>query len=82
MTEGIIVGVAVGAVMILINALVRRVGVKTRQDALIEEVQELKVGNETILKVLLPVVLSVKGQKPNGEVEAALKLLNKYMIEK
>lgn len=82
MTEGIIVGVAVGAVMILINALVRRAGVKTRQDALIEEVQELKVGNETILKVLLPVVLSVKGQKPNGEVEAALKLLNKYMIEK
>lgn len=82
MTEGIIVGVAVGAVMILINALVRRAGVKTRQDALIEEVQELKAGNETILKVLLPVVLSVKGQKPNGEVEAALKLLNKYMIEK
>ena len=82
MTEGIIVGVAVGALMILINALVRRAGVKTRQDALIEEVQELKVGNETILKVLLPVVLSVKGQKPNGEVEAALKLLNKYMIEK
>ena len=82
MAEGIIVGVAVGALMILINALVRRAGVKTRQDALIEEVQELKVGNETILKVLLPVVLSVKGQKPNGEVEAALKLLNKYMIEK
>ena len=82
MTEGIIVGVAVAAITILINALVRRAGVKTRQDALIEEVQELKVGNETILKVLLPVVLSVKGQKPNGEVEAALKLLNKYMIEK
>ena len=82
MAEGIIVGVAVGALMILINALVLRAGVKTRQDALIEEVQELKVGNETILKVLLPVVLSVKGQKPNGEVEAALKLLNKYMIEK
>ena len=82
MVEGIIVGVAVGAIMVLVNALVRRAGVKTRQDLLIEEVGELREGNETILKVLLPVVLSVKGQKPNGELEAALKLLNKYMIEK
>ncbi len=82
MAEGIIVGVAVGAVMILINAIVRRAGVKTRQDILIDDVRELREGNETILKVLLPLVLSVKGQKPNGELEEALKLLNKYMIEK
>lgn len=80
--EGIIVGVAVGVAMIIINAIVRRVGVKTKQDLMAEDIGELKDGITTILKVLLPVVLSVKGQKPNGELEAALRLLNKYMIEK
>ena len=34
-----------------------------------------------ILKCLLPLLLSVKGQKPNGELSSALDELNKHMME-
>lgn len=47
-----------------------------------EAIGELKEENKTVMKVLLPLVLAVSGHKPNGEVKAALKLLDNYLIEK
>lgn len=82
MLEGIIVGVITASIMILINALVRRTGVKTRTDRIEETLVKLEKGHEVTMQVLLPLVLSVKGQKPNGEVERALLLLNDYLIKK
>lgn len=82
MIEGIVVGVIIAIASILINALVRRTGVKTRSDRMEEDLKELKEGQRTIFQVLLPLVLSVKGQKPNGELERALELLNDYLIKK
>ena len=82
MIEGIVVGVIIAIATILINALVRRTGVQTRSDRMEEDLKELKEGQRTIFQVLLPLVLSVKGQKPNGELERALELLNDYLIKK
>ena len=82
MIEGIVVGVIIAIATILINALVRRTGVKTRTDRLEEDIEELKEGQVAILEVLLPLILALKGGKPNGEVERALQRLNEYMIKK
>ena len=82
MIEGIVVGVIIAIATILINALVRRTGVQTRSDRMEEDLMELKKGQQMTFQVLLPLVLSVKGQKPNGELERALELLNDYLIKK
>ena len=82
MIEGIVVGVIIAIATILINALVRRTGVQTRSDRMEKDLMELKKGQQMTFQVLLPLVLSVKGQKPNGELERALELLNDYLIKK
>lgn len=82
MLEGIIVGIVTASIMILINALVRRSGVKTRTDRMEESLKKLEKGHEVTMQVLLPLVLALKGNKPNGEVERALQLLNNYLIQK
>jgi len=82
MIEGIVVGVIIAIATILINALVRRTGVQTRSDRMEEDLAELRKGQQMTFQVLLPLVLSVKGQKPNGELERALELLNDYLIKK
>ena len=68
--------------MILINALVRRAKVQTRTDRIEESLEKLEDGHKVTMQVLLPLVLSVKGEKPNGELERALSLLNEYLIRK
>lgn len=82
MVEGIVVGVIIAAITILINALIHRIGVQTRTDRLEEKVDELMEGHKVTMQVLLPLVLAVKGEKPNGEVERAMALLNDYLIKK
>lgn len=82
MLEGILVGILTASIMILINAMVRRIGVKTRTDRVEEQLEKLETGHKVTMQVLLPLVLSVKGEKPNGELERALNLLNDYFIEK
>jgi len=82
MIEGIVVGVIIAIATILINALVRRTGVQTRSDRMEKDLMELKKGQQMTFQVLLPLVLSVKGQKPNEELERALELLNDYLIKK
>lgn len=82
MVEGIIVGIVTASIMILINAMVRRIGVKTRTDRVEEQLEKLETGHKVTMQVLLPLVLSVKGEKPNGELERALSLLNDYFIKK
>lgn len=82
MIEGIIIGVAIGVVMLIINRVMARVDVQTRTDRLEIDIKELKEGQKAILEVLLPLVLALKGGKPNGEVERALKRLNEYLIQK
>lgn len=79
---GIVIGICTGAVMILINALVRRVGMQSRSDRLEIAIEDLKKEQKVILQVLLPLVLAVNGEKPNGELHRALQLLNEYMINK
>lgn len=82
MIEGIIIGVITASIMILINALVRRAKVQTRTDRIEESLEKLEDGHKVTMQVLLPLVLSVKGEKPNGELERALMLLNEYLIRK
>ena len=82
MIEGIIIGVITASIMILINALVRRAKVQTRTDRIEESLEKLEDGHKVTMQVLLPLVLSVKGEKPNGELERALSLLNEYLIRK
>lgn len=82
MFEGIVIGVITASIMILINALIRRISVQTRTDRIEEALEKLEKGHEVTMQVLLPLVLSVKGEKPNGEVERALSLLNNYLITK
>lgn len=82
MLEGIVIGVVIGVVMLVVNALVHRARIQTRTDRLEEDMEALKQGQITILEVLLPLVLALKGNKPNGEVERALQKLNEYIIHK
>lgn len=82
MIEGIIIGVVVGVVMLIVSGLLQRANVQTRTDRLEKDIEELKAGQVAILEVLLPLVLALKGNKPNGEVENALKRLNDYIIHK
>lgn len=82
MLEGIVIGVVVAVITILVNAFVHRMGVQTRTDRLEEKIDRLEEGHKVTMQVLLPLVLSVKGEKPNGEVERALNLLNDYLIKK
>ena len=82
MVEGIIVGVIIAVATILINSIIHRIGVQTRTDRLEEKVDELMEGHKVTMQVLLPLVLAVKGEKPNGEVERAMALLNDYLIKK
>lgn len=82
MVEGIIVGVIIAVATILINSMVHRIGVHTRTDRLEEKIDELTEGHKVTMQVLLPLVLAVKGEKPNGEVERAMALLNDYLIKK
>lgn len=82
MIEGIIVGVIIAVATILINSIIHRIGVQTRTDRLEEKVDELMEGHKVTMQVLLPLVLAVKGEKPNGEVERAMALLNDYLIKK
>lgn len=82
MLEGIIIGVVVGVVMLIVSGLLQRANVQTRTDRLEKDIEELKAGQVAILEVLLPLVLALKGNKPNGEVENALKRLNDYIIHK
>ncbi len=82
MVEGIVIGIVIGVVMLVINTLVHRMGVRTRTDRLEEKIDKLEEGHKVTMQVLLPLVLSVKGEKPNGEVERALTLLNDYFIKK
>ena len=82
MIEGIIVGVIIAVVTILINGIIHRIGVQTRTDRLEEKIDELTEGHKVTMQVLLPLVLAVKGEKPNGEVERAMALLNDYLIKK
>lgn len=82
MIESIIVGIAVGVGVMLITAGVNRAGIKTRNDDIIDRLERLEEGHRTTMQVLLPLVLAVKGEKPNGEVERALSLLNDYLIKK
>lgn len=82
MVEGIVIGVVIGVVMLVINSLVHRSGIQTRTDRLEEKIDRLEEGHKVTMQVLLPLVLSVKGEKPNGELERALYLLNDYLIKK
>ena len=82
MIESIIVGIAVGVGVMIITAGVNRAGIKTRNDDIIDRLERLEEGHRTTMQVLLPLVLAVKGEKPNGEVERALSLLNDYLIKK
>lgn len=82
MVEGIVIGVVVAVITILVNAFVHRMGVQTRTDRLEEKIDRLEEGHKVTMQVLLPLVLSVKGEKPNGELERALSLLNDYFIKK
>ena len=82
MVEGIIVGVIIAIATILINSIIHRIGVQTRTDRLEEKIDELTEGHKVTMQVLLPLVLAVKGEKPNGEVERAMALLNDYLIKK
>ena len=82
MVEGIIVGVIIAVATILINSIIHRIGVQTRTDRLEEKIDELTEGHKVTMQVLLPLVLAVKGEKPNGEVERAMMLLNDYLIKK
>ena len=81
MIEGILVGVLTAAIMIFINAMVRRVGVQTRADRTEQEVAELKRGQRVIFKSLLALLLATKDGKTNGECEDALKDLNKFLFD-
>lgn len=82
MVEGIIVGVIIAVATILINSIIHRIGVQTRTDRLEEKIDELTEGHKVTMQVLLPLVLAVKGEKPNGEVERAMALLSDYLIKK
>lgn len=82
MLEGIIIGICVGVGMLLINTAIQRAGIRTRNDLILEKLQKLEDGHEVTMQVLLPLVLAVHGDKPNGEVERALRLLNDYLIKK
>lgn len=82
MVEGIVIGVVIAVITILVNAFVHRMGVQTRTDRLEEKIDRLEEGHKVTMQVLLPLVLSVKGEKPNGELERALSLLNDYFIKK
>lgn len=82
MIESIIIGIAVGVSVMLITAGVNRAGIKTRNDLIVEKLEKLENGHAITMQVLLPLVLAVKGDKPNGEVDRALHLLNDYLIKK
>lgn len=82
MLEGVIIGIIIGVVMLIINAFIHRTGIQTRTDRLEKDIEELKEGQIAILEVLLPLILALKGNKPNGEVERALQRLNDYIIHK
>lgn len=82
MIEGLVTGVIIAAITILINGAIHRMSVQTRTDRLEKKIEELEQGQKVILKVLLPLVLALKGGKPNGEVEEALRDLNEYLIRK
>lgn len=79
---GIVSGVGVFIITYIISAIIRKAEFETRNDRLQKAIEELQQENKVILKVLLPLVLSVKGQKPNGELTRALELLDEYLINK
>lgn len=82
MVEGIVVGVIIAAITILINALVRRVGVKTRTDRAEDKINDIEQGQIIIFKALLALLIAQRDGKTNGECEDALRSLNEYLIKK
>lgn len=82
MVEGILVGVIIAAITILINALVRRVGVKTRTDRAEDKINDIEQGQIIIFKALLALLIAQRDGKTNGECEDALRSLNEYLIKK
>lgn len=82
MLEGILVGIVTASIMILINAMVRRVGVQTRTDRAKKDIEELKDGQHVMLKALIAVLIAQRDGKTNGECKEALKALNEFLIRK
>lgn len=83
---GVAVGLLTTVLTSCIYALVRRLTIKTRADSAIEEIREnlgeLNSGQKLIFKLLLPLLLSARDGKTNGELKEALHLYNEYMQEK
>ena len=83
---GIIAGAGTGLATTGIYALIRRLRVKTKNDEAIERLErqmhDFGEGQKVLFKLLLPVLLAVKGGKPNGELTEALHLYNQYMQDK
>ena len=79
MVEGIIVGVITASIMILINALVRRTGVKTRTDRMERDIDDLKDGQAVIMRSLIAILVALRDGKTNGECADALHSINEYL---
>ena len=47
-----------------------------------EELSELRKGQKVVFKLLLPLLLTARDGKTNGELKEALHLYNEYMQEK
>ncbi|MEY8382723.1 hypothetical protein AALG83_06090 [Christensenellaceae bacterium 44-20] len=82
----IMIGLATTAVTALLGAFIRRFHFGTKSDAVMaemkEELSELGKGQKVIFKLLLPLLLTARDGKTNGELKEALHLYNEYMQEK
>ena len=82
----IAIGVATTALTALLGTFIRRFHFGTKSDAVMaemrEELSELRKGQKVVFKLLLPLLLTARDGKTNGELKEALHLYNEYMQEK
>lgn len=79
---GILTGIGVFLITFTISAFIRRAGFESRNDRMQEAIENILKENRVQMQVLLPLVMAVRGDRPNGELERAMKLLEEYMINK
>lgn len=79
MIEGIVIGVAVGVAMLIINSIVHRTGITTKTDRMEKDIESLKEGQTIIVKSLIAILCAIRDGKTNGECTEALHDLNEYL---
>lgn len=82
----ILAGVCTAVITSIIFGIAGRFRLRSKTDEDIQlikkEVEDLGKGQKILFKLILPLLISARDGKTNGELEEALKLYNTYMQDK